>query len=560
MKKINYKIHKFLKSKASILIIVMVFTSVFIILGNVALQYVMNQSRLTHKKIDKEKAFQIAEAGINYYRWHLAHVSDDYQDGTGSEGPYIHDYKDENDNRIGQFSLNITPPPSGSTIVTIKSTGCLGTCAGSNPVLHKTITLKMGIPSYTTYAAVSNASLTFPETAEVWGPIHSNDSVVFDGVAHSKVTAVNSVTTTCSFQKPCQCPPPASGGCPIAFGPTRPLVKAQANEEEISFASEKDILTEDLASETKVFMAAGKAPVTESQTKESEVLLALAEPPIIEEGRIDESWVFLAGKEAPVAAVDFNRITINLAKAKLDSQQGGIYLNKSDGEGYHVQFKNTTVDIYEVKKQRKCSYEDPPGSGKFIEYEDVYSIDLGPDAEEKFIYNDQESIGLNLPSNGLIFVQDNVWVDGTVDGHVTVIAAEDPLASSKAKIIVNHDLKYAGDDDTIGLVAQDDILVGFYSDNILNIDGALMSQKGRVRRLYYEPHSTYNPFDCGNFITRNKIDLHGSMASFYQYGFSYQDNTGYTNITYTFDNNLVYSPPPSFPTTGQYSVLSWEED
>ncbi len=28
----------------------------------------------------REQAFQIAEAGIDYYRWHLAHSSTDYQD------------------------------------------------------------------------------------------------------------------------------------------------------------------------------------------------------------------------------------------------------------------------------------------------------------------------------------------------------------------------------------------------------------------------------------------------------------------------------------------------
>ena len=72
-----------------------------------------------------ERAFELAEAGIEYYRWHLAHVSDDFQDGTGGPGPYVHDFKDSSGVVIGRYSLNIAPPQSGSTVVAVESTGYL---------------------------------------------------------------------------------------------------------------------------------------------------------------------------------------------------------------------------------------------------------------------------------------------------------------------------------------------------------------------------------------------------------------------------------------------------
>src|SRR3989344_2317093 len=53
------------------------------------------ENRVSTVTQNKELAFHIAEAGINYYRWHLAHAPTDYQDGTGGPGPYIHDYKDK---------------------------------------------------------------------------------------------------------------------------------------------------------------------------------------------------------------------------------------------------------------------------------------------------------------------------------------------------------------------------------------------------------------------------------------------------------------------------------
>src|SRR5690606_31136320 len=46
--------------------------------------------------IERERAFQIAESGIDYYRWHLAHWPTDYKDGQTDSGPYEHDVLDGN--------------------------------------------------------------------------------------------------------------------------------------------------------------------------------------------------------------------------------------------------------------------------------------------------------------------------------------------------------------------------------------------------------------------------------------------------------------------------------
>src|ERR1035437_6712259 len=82
------------------------------------------ESKAIRNSTYREQALQIAEAGINYYQWHLAHFSNDYKDGTQTNGPYVHNYLDYNtETVIGQYSLEITPPLIGSTIVKITSTG-----------------------------------------------------------------------------------------------------------------------------------------------------------------------------------------------------------------------------------------------------------------------------------------------------------------------------------------------------------------------------------------------------------------------------------------------------
>src|SRR5262245_51718931 len=62
----------------------------------------------------KSQAFAVAEAGIEYYRWHLSHSPLDFKDGTSSTGPFVHSYLDKNNTRIGQFELTITPPSTST--------------------------------------------------------------------------------------------------------------------------------------------------------------------------------------------------------------------------------------------------------------------------------------------------------------------------------------------------------------------------------------------------------------------------------------------------------------
>lgn len=134
---------------------------------------------------DNERAFQIAEAGIDYYRWHLAHDDDDFKDGKTTDGPYVHDFLDYAGNKIGEFSLNIVPPQNGNTVVTIESTGTVI----NNPDVSRTIKVQMAKPSFAKYAFVSHSEMRFGEGTEVFGAIHSNGGIRFDGFANNIVSS-----------------------------------------------------------------------------------------------------------------------------------------------------------------------------------------------------------------------------------------------------------------------------------------------------------------------------------------------------------------------------------
>ncbi|MFM2357334.1 MAG: hypothetical protein RJA61_71 [Candidatus Parcubacteria bacterium] len=233
----------------------------------------------------REQAFQVAEAGVDYYRWHLAHSPGDFQDSTDTDGPYVHDFNDKNGLRIGEFSLEITPPPTGSTLVTIRSTGLVD----SQPALTRTVVTQLAIPSFAKYAVVANDTMRFGAGTEIFGPIHSNGGIRFDGLAHNLVTS--SVT---SYNDP------DSDDCNNnnSFG-----VHTCVNPDDPS-------------------------------------------PPTAVPSRTD---VFEAGREFPVSPVDFVGITTDLSNLKTKAQAAGFYRSGSGSQGYEVVFKtNDTFDLYRV--------------------------------------------------------------------------------------------------------------------------------------------------------------------------------------------------------------------
>lgn len=473
------------------LVMLLVFSSIFVILLVAASAYVVSQAKVTNSKIREQKSLEIAESGITYYRWHLAHVADDFTDGTGEPGPYVHEYSDINGNVIGEFSLNIIPPESGSTIVTIESTGYLL----EYPDIKRTIVLQLGNPSFSSYAVVANDEMRFGSGTEIWGPVHSNDGIRFDGYAHNVVSST----------------------------------RDQYNDPDHGGGDEFGVHTH--------ISPIDPLPPTEVPSRPD---------------------VFGAGRLFPVAPIDFDGITTDLADLKTKAIDNGIYLGSSGAQGYHIQFNpDDTVDITRVDSQSHCYYR---WWFWWFAYSNIWSVEN----ESAFTYDSQSSIGLPMPTNNIIFVEDDVWIDGQIDGQrVTVVAAREPLASADATIVFNNDLEYTNYDgsDAIGLIAQTDISVGFYSEDDLRVDASVIAQNGRVGRYYYPNRSWYpqSPAGCADYVYRDTLTLFGSLASNNRYGFAYTDGTGYQFRNLNFDSNLFYAPPPNFPTVGEYSIISWEE-
>ena len=113
--------------KGAIVLSILVYASIAVVVVSSLVGLLVTTFKSSTDLVDREQSFQIAEAGIDYYRWHLAHSQSDYYDGQGatSTGPYVHIYYNKDGEAIGKFTLTITPPIVGSTLVKVKSKGTL---------------------------------------------------------------------------------------------------------------------------------------------------------------------------------------------------------------------------------------------------------------------------------------------------------------------------------------------------------------------------------------------------------------------------------------------------
>lgn len=491
--------HHNTKSKGSLLLGVIFFSAIGITLVSAFVGWSVTLYKTSRTVLQREQAFMIAEAGIDYYRWHLAHDQDDFQDGTGQPGPYVHDFEDKDGVVIGSFSLDITPPDVGSTVVTITSTGTVL----ADPTISRTIESRLAIPSFAKWAVVANADMRFGEGTEMYGPVHSNGGIRFDGIAHNVVTSSQT-----SYDDPDH---DESGADTMEHG---------------------------------VHTHVRPPPATGSYTS----VVSAEAPPNPVAVRND---IFSAGREVSVPTVDFVGITSDLAQIKTDAQASGHYVASSGSQGYRILFKtNDTYDLYRVTRLQAQGSCNAPSAGT--------SGQTGWGTWSIRSSGGQTLLGTYaIPSNGLIFVEDHVWVEGQINtARVTVAAGAFPdNVSTRKSITINNDLLYTNYDgtDVISLISQNNINVGMVSDTNLRIDAALIAQNGRAGRYYYGS-------SCSPYHNRNSITLYGMIGTNQRYGFAYTDDTGYTDRYITYDSNLLYSPPPSFPLTSDaYTTISWRE-
>ena len=181
------KYNQQIRNHGAFLVLVLVLAAVFFAIISASVGYVVTQGQVVQQRYLLDRSSDIAEAGLNYYKWYLAHFPGDVTNGTGLPGPYVNVYQDPEDGAIGEFSLNIASSTYCGDIASIEvaSTGY----TYEDPTLTRTITARYSQPTVAEYAFIINSNVWAGSDRTIVGPYHSNQGIRMDGTNLSTVTS-----------------------------------------------------------------------------------------------------------------------------------------------------------------------------------------------------------------------------------------------------------------------------------------------------------------------------------------------------------------------------------
>jgi len=465
---VTKKLTNLQRSLGTITPALLVITGAFLIVIFGMLFTLSLQLDFSHRQVASEESLHVAEAGINYYKWHLAHDPNDFTDGTGQAGPYIHDYLDPQGASVGKYSIEVTQPLAGSSIVEIKSTGW----DNDYQAVKRTIIAQYGQPSLAQYSFLSNASSWYGTGITVNGRVHSNNGIRMDGFNTSLVTSAKE-TYLCGSETGCS---PAQSK-PGVWG-------------------------------------AGA-------------------------GGAQGLWQF------PVPAISFEALSFDFNLMRTDAIENGLHLDPSNAQGYHLLFSaDGTVRINKVNT---------------TDYYYAYASEDGCQRRYERVTSESLVGVYNVADEPIMFIEDHIWVEGTIRGRTTVVAARFPIDTYNTNVWIPNNIIYAAYDhsNSLGLIAQHDIYFTRNIPNNFRIDGALMAQGGHIIRHGYFSW-------CGGTAdaVKSSLTILGSIISFNKsyWNFGSGPTSGFNTRTVSYDTDLTYSPPPFFPTGGEYEFISWREE
>jgi hypothetical protein len=457
-----------------LLVTVLVFSSVLLTIIISLIGFVVVQNRLVATKAIYEQAGQIAEAGLNYYKWYLAHNPGDFTHGTGVPGPYVFVYQNDVGEPIGEYHISIEEnqfcgQTTSARVVSVGHTY-------NNPSITRRISARYARPSVADFSFVSNSS-SYVEPARTYtGPYHSNGGVHMNGTHFAPVT---------SSVSDWSCTP--STGC--AATTTQPGVVTTgggANESLFAF---------------------------------------------------------------PVPTIDFAGLALTLAEIKATAiSGGGIYHSalSHPRQGYHLIF--LADGRVQVRRVNGTAAE-PSG----------YAWGLLMN-----VINNSTLIATHTinPSCPVIFIEDNVWVEGVVNGKVTLGVGNLTGSGSEKSTVLHNQITYANPSSRFLVLSQQDINIGLEVPTDMIVNGVFIAKDGQFKRNQPLP-GVPPPWATHNM--KNSLTINGTVMTNGPIQTKWYDSSGtyisgFNNHTFNYDRNFTIDPPPFMPhTSDMYRFFEWRD-
>lgn len=459
--------------KGYLILSALIFSSVLLTIIVSLIGLVTVQSRLVTAKLHDQKAGHIAEAGLEYYKWYLAHNPGDFTHGTGGPGPYEFIYYDTTGEAIGEYHITVeTNQLCGQTTTArIVSVGF----PYENSSITRQISARYARPTVADYSYIVNSNAYLDENYTFSGLYHTNSGVHMNADHQSQVSS--SLT---------------DWECGNAYG------------------------------------CAPTSTVDGVYTS----------------GTLADSALF----RYPVPTINFGAITQTLNDIKTLAQSQGIYIGPTaaNRQGYHLVF----LPDGRMELRRVNGKENEPSGYAWGFYLNV-------------VKNSQLLETYDIPADcPVIFVEDQIWVEGTINGKVTLGVADLVNAGVDQSMIINNNLLYANADSRLLAVVERDVIVGLEVPDDTVLNGVFVAGNGQFRRN--ETNSEL-PASWASYAQRNSLTINGSIMSNGPVITKWQDGTGafisgFNYNYHNYDRSFAIDPPPLLPhTSDNYQFFEWRD-
>jgi hypothetical protein len=174
-------------SRGFILLTGIVYGAIFFAVFSALTSFVLVENKVQRAQSIQSSSLQVAEAGLEYYRWFLSHYPNDLQHGTGQSGPYPIVFNDPEAGVVGTSTLSIVGNMNCGVVTSIDITS-VGN-ASASPQYARTLFARYARPTVGRFSYVLNESVWAGSDRVILGPYHSNGGVRMDGTANSEVSS-----------------------------------------------------------------------------------------------------------------------------------------------------------------------------------------------------------------------------------------------------------------------------------------------------------------------------------------------------------------------------------
>jgi hypothetical protein len=174
--------------------------------------------------------------------------------------------------------------------------------------------------------------------------------------------------------------------------------------------------------------------------------------------------------------------------------------------------------------------------------------------DDQIVYVDRATTGPSTNRQAMVYLQ-----GGVLRGRLTIVAEDDIQIQNHIRYYTNPETTTNLSNDSLGLIAKDDVLVATTAPNNLQIFAAILATG------QYAPsdHGSFGVINYDTGPTRGRLHVFGSIVQDVRGAVGTFDNngprTGYYK-DYRFDTRFVTNAPPYYPVLeDQVGYTGWSE-